>query len=395
LNLILTLRSEIVCMVTLLMLLWYSSVHGFYDSAKRYTMLNVLAIGHVLFDIITVITVNNLDTVPPLVNRICHEIFYMFAILFCYILVCIVLDLTYGIGQSKRTVMIKRILAVIPAVYLIAMSFLPIEYVQGNGTNYSFGPCVFAGYACAMVLFLISVILVIVNMKKMSVHDRTALIPAHVIMMIAMLLQIRTPELLFTGADLTLVTAAVFIGVVDPVGMFKHKAYYDQMTGLRNHNCYDDDLERFRKELEKDTAGRSLIYVACDINGLKQINDEYGHAAGDDYIRHAARSLKDSLTGAHAIYRTGGDEFCAIYMDKQTEQVSEEIAVLREVFGSSMADAGIKTVTDRPFSISIGYVSALKGEDINETAARADSMMMEEKRKYYQMNGIDRRRSTR
>ena len=391
-NLILTLRSEIVCMVTLLMLLWYSSVHGFYDSAKRYTMLNVLAIGHVLFDIITVITVNNLDTVPPLVNRICHEIFYMFAILFCYILVCIVLDLTYG--QSKRTVMIKRILAVIPAVYLIAMSFLPIEYVQGNGTNYSFGPCVFAGYACAMVLFLISVILVIVNMKKMSVHDRTALIPAHVIMMIAMLLQIRTPELLFTGADITLVTAAVFIGVVDPVGKFKHKAYFDQMTGLRNHNCYDDDLERFRKDAAKD-AERSLIYVACDINGLKQINDEYGHAAGDDYIRHAARSLREALTGAQAIYRTGGDEFCAIYIDRTAGQVRAEIARLREIFGSSMADAGIKTVTDRPFSISIGYVSALNGEDIAETAARADSMMMEEKRKYYQMSGIDRRRSPR
>ena len=391
-NLILTLRSEIVCLVTLLLLLWYSSVHGFYDSAKRYTMLNLLAIGHVIFDIITVITVNHLDNVPPLANRICHEIFYMFAILFCYMLVCFVLDLIYGIEKSKT---IKRMLAVIPAIYLIAMSFLPISYVRGNGTNYSYGPCVFAGYACAMALFFISMMLVIFNMKKLSSHDRATLLPAHIIMMIAVLVQIKVPELLFTGADLTLITAAVFIGVVDPVGKFKHKAYFDHMTGLRNHNCYDDDIANFRKELGRDATGRNLIYVACDINGLKQINDDYGHAAGDDYIRHAARSLRESLTGAYAIYRTGGDEFCAIYVDLPTEQVRAEIAKLRKIFGNSKADAGIKTVTDRPFSISIGYVSALRGEDIAETAARADSMMMEEKRKYYQMNGIDRRRSPR
>ena len=391
-NLILTLRSEFVCLITLLLLLWYSSIHGFYDNAKRYTALNILAIGHVLFDIITVITVNSQDTVTPLANRICHEIFYMFAILFCYTLVHFVLDLTYGIEKSKKIV---RVLGIIPAVYLIAMSFLPIEYVQGNGTWYSFGPCVFAGYACAAILFIISMALVMMNVKKLSSHDRATLIPAHIIMLIAMIVQIRVPELLFTGADVTLITAAVFIGIVDPVGKFKHKAYFDHMTGLRNHNCYDDDMESFRKELGRDATGRNLIYVACDINGLKQINDEYGHAAGDDYIRHAARSLRESLTGAYAIYRTGGDEFCAIYVDMPTEQVRAEIAKLRKIFGNSKADAGIRRVTDRPFSISIGYVSALRGEDIAETAARADAMMMEEKRKYYQMNGIDRRRTPR
>lgn len=391
-NLILTLRSEIVCLVTLLFLLWYSTRNGHFDNSKRYTVLNLFAIGHVVFDIITVITVNNQDKVSPLVNRICHEIFYMFAILFCFTLVNLVLNMTYDAERGRK---ITKFLAVIPAVYLITMSFLPIEYVQGKGTYYSFGPCVFAGYACAMALFMISMVLALINIKRFSPRDRSTLIPAHIIMMIAMIVQILVPELLFTGADVTLITAAVFIGVVDPVGKFKRKAYLDHMTGLRNHNCYDDDIDNFRKELGKDATIRNLIYVACDINGLKQINDEYGHSAGDDYIRHAARSLRESLTGAYAIYRTGGDEFCAIYMDTPTEKVRAEIAKLRKIFGNSKADAGIRNITDRPFSISIGYVSALRGEDILETAARADAMMMEEKRKYYQLNGIDRRRASR
>lgn len=374
----------------LLLLLWYSSIHGFYDNSKRFNILNLLAIGHVIFDIVTVITVNNQNAVTPLTNRVLHEIFYMFAILFCFTLVHFVLDITCGIEKGKKII---KFLGLIPAAYLIAMSFLPIEYVQGNGTYYSSGPCVFAGYACAAALFIISMIIVLVNFKRLSGHDRSILIPVHIILMIAILIQIKVPELLFTGADATLVTAAVFIGIVDPVGKFKHKAYVDHMTGLRNHNCYDDDMENYREEFGRDATGRNLIYVACDINGLKQINDDYGHAAGDDYIRHAAKSLRESLTGAHAIYRTGGDEFCAIYVDLPTEQVEAEIAKLRKVFGESKFNAGIKNVANRPFSISIGYVSALRGEDLEETAARADAIMMEEKRKYYQMNGIDRRRT--
>ncbi|MCQ2563267.1 MAG: hypothetical protein MJ128_02085 [Mogibacterium sp.] len=114
------------------------------------------------------------------------------------------------------------------------------------------------------------------------------------------------------------------------------------IRSLRNHNCYDDDIENFRKEFGKDATGRNLIYV-----------------------------------------------------DTPTEQVKAEIAKLRKIFGNSKADAGIRNIADRPFSISIGYVSALRGEDISETAVRADTMMMEEKRKYYQINGIDGRRASR
>ena len=389
-DLILILRSEIVCLATLLLILWYSSIHGFYDNSKRFNTLNLLAIGHVIFEIVTVFTVNSPDAVSSMTNRVFHEIYYMFAILFCFALVHFVLDITCGIEKGKKII---KCLGLIPAAYLIAMSFLPIEYVQGNVIYYSFGPCVFAGYACAAILFIISLIIVLANFKRLSGHDRSILIPAHIILLIAILVQIKVPELLFSGAVATLITAFVFIGIVDPVGKFKHKAYVDHMTGLRNHNCYDDDMETLQEELGRDAASRNLIYVACDINGLKQINDDYGHAAGDDYIRHAANSLRESLTGARAIYRTGGDEFCAIYVDLPTGQVEAEIAKLRKVFGESKADAGIKSVANRPFSISIGYVTALRGEELEETAARADAIMMEEKRKYYEMNGIDRRRT--
>lgn len=388
-NLVLTLRSEAVSLLTLLLLLWYSSVQGTYENKRRYRLLNLLAIVHVIFDIVTVITVNNLDKVPPLVNRLCHEAFYASAILFCYVLLLFVTDIIYR-NEMRRKVAAG--LGLIPAAYLITMSFLPIEYVQGKGTNYSYGACVFAGYACAVVLFSISLVLMLKHIKRLSVRDRIYIIPALIIMLIAIFLQAAVPELLFTGADVTLVTFAVFIGIIDPVGKFRHLAYFDQMTGLRNRNCYDNDVRNYRKEAAKGNVPREYIYVTCDINGLKQINDEYGHAMGDDYIRYAARAIKDSLTSAYAMYRIGGDEFCAIYFNSQFEQVKAEIAKLRKTFGSRKAGAEIRAIVDRPFSLSVGYVASHRGEDVLDAAKRADALMMEEKRKFYQEGGFDRRR---
>lgn len=389
-NLVLMLRSEAVSLLTLLLLLWYSSVQGIYESKSRYRLLNLLAIGHVVFDIITVICVNNLDRVPPFVNRLCHELLYATAILFCYVLLLFVTDRIYR-KEKRRSVAIG--LGLIPAGYLIAMSFLPIEYVEGRGTNYSYGVCVITGYACACVLFVVSLVLIIRHEKRLSSHDKAIIIPALIIMMIAICLQAAVPELLFTGADVTLVTFAVFIGIIDPVGTFRHMAYFDYMTGLRNHNCYDSDVKNYRKERAKGNAPDDYIFVICDINGLKQINDDYGHATGDDYIRHAARAIKDSLTSSYATYRIGGDEFCAIYFNSQIEQVKAEIAKLRKAFGSRKTAAGIQDVVDTPFSLSVGYVASLPGEDVLDAFKRADALMMEEKRRYYQAGGIDRRRT--
>ncbi len=388
-NIILTLRSEIICLVSLCLLLWYASIHGSYDNIKRYKLLNFLAIGHVTFDIVTVITVNNLDTVPTEINWLCHELFYYFAILYCYVLLDFVLEIVYG-ERSERS---KIIAASVLGVYLFVMLFLPIEYVKGNGTNYSYGPCVYAGYSCAALLFLISLVLIIIHRDKLSGHDRRLLIPTFLVMLLAILAQVIVPELLFTGADITLVTVAVFIGIIDPVGKFRHKAYYDILTGLRNQNCYVDDMGDLKRELGKNACSRNLIYVACDINGLKQVNDELGHEAGDDYIRTAARALKDSLGNSYAVYRKGGDEFCAIYLDKATEKAKSEVARLRKAFGTSRALAGVQSGTSAKYSFSIGYAAAMRGEDIFDTAKRADAVMMEEKRRYYLENGIDRRRA--
>jgi predicted signal transduction protein with EAL and GGDEF domain len=87
-------------------------------------------------------------------------------------------------------------------------------------------------------------------------------------------------------------------------------AYIDALTGIGNRRSYEESIVK-----EKAYSGiRHLAIVAFDVNYLKESNDNLGHKAGDELLIATANIIKKHLsegTGAN-IFRTGGDEFCAI-----------------------------------------------------------------------------------
>lgn len=83
----------------------------------------------------------------------------------------------------------------------------------------------------------------------------------------------------------------------------RYLALHDDMTGLKNKMAMEYDLENISQ--------RDITAIAFDVNDLKKLNDESGHAAGDELIRAMADALTD-VYGDHA-YRTGGDEFVVVY----------------------------------------------------------------------------------
>ena len=86
-------------------------------------------------------------------------------------------------------------------------------------------------------------------------------------------------------------------------------AYTDSMTELQNRNAYEEKLKKLRKPSSNISR---ITVIVIDINGLKEINDSYGHFSGDDAIKTVARALKDTLGEKADIYRIGGDEFVCI-----------------------------------------------------------------------------------
>ena len=361
---ILIVRAEIICLAILLFITLYSSLYKMGKDQGNFLRICVFAIGHVIFDLITVLTVNNLDTVAPVVNKLCHIIFYMFALLFAYEFFCYTVSLCY----SKNTLRRVRRLGLVPlTLYLAAVPFLGMEYLSGCGTNYSFGPAAIVGYGVAMVFFLASIGVVLRFCRVLDKYVVGALLPMLGTAVAAELIQVAVPELLFTGGTVTIITVGFFFSLENPVAVLRQKVQIDAMTGVKSRHSYEADIVK----MDRQFAGGSVFgMVFCDINDLKAINDTRGHLEGDAYIACVAQLLMSSLKNADVIYRMGGDEFLAVYQDKSLSLLTRETAALE----AACREQSLRQ--DYPVSLSIGYaLSDRSYKSLRDVLRTADYQM--------------------
>ena len=148
-------------------------------------------------------------------------------------------------------------------------------------------------------------------------------------------------------------------------------AYYDQMTGLQNRRAYAEKIDRLAMNVPSD-----CFVIMADINGLKTMNDTFGHNAGDELIIGAAECLRKSFRDEEMIYRIGGDEFCVI-MNGTTEIVEECLKQLKTA-GNQWRGKYVKGI-----SISCGFASSREFDDFESMLKTADQRMYAIKRDYY------------
>ena len=86
-------------------------------------------------------------------------------------------------------------------------------------------------------------------------------------------------------------------------------AYEDSLTGLQNKTAYMDNKQNLQVRFHERNLRFSLVVL--DLNGLKDVNDHWGHAIGDSFIAHAAELIREVFV-SYPIYRIGGDEFVVI-----------------------------------------------------------------------------------
>lgn len=99
----------------------------------------------------------------------------------------------------------------------------------------------------------------------------------------------------------------------------------DKLTSFYNRNRFMQDVVEF--EGLQQSAG--VIYL--DINGLKEINDSFGHASGDKLIKECADIIRSTCTSPY-LYRIGGDEFVVIYLCIEEEHFYDSVQVLKNAF---------------------------------------------------------------
>ena len=149
--------------------------------------------------------------------------------------------------------------------------------------------------------------------------------------------------------------------------LIKH-GYEDRLTGLKNRRYYEEYLS----ELDIH-SNFPLSIIMADINGLKLINDAFGHASGDELLIATANLISEVCREGDLIARVGGDEF-VIVLPKTDEKATEEII--------EKIQAGTKktTIKSIPLSISFGYKTKHNiQDDIFDIYRDAEDAMYREK----------------
>jgi diguanylate cyclase (GGDEF)-like protein len=101
-------------------------------------------------------------------------------------------------------------------------------------------------------------------------------------------------------------------------------AFHDHLTGLPNRRRFEDLLVEALRRSERNGTRTALLML--DLNGFKQINDSYGHDAGDELLQRVAHNLRAAIRAPDTIARLGGDEFIVIVTDLPVDGPVDHIA---------------------------------------------------------------------
>jgi diguanylate cyclase len=155
----------------------------------------------------------------------------------------------------------------------------------------------------------------------------------------------------------------------------KFRSLQDALTELPNRAAFD---ERFELEIRRSQRyGKPLSIALADVDHFKQINDNYGHSAGDKTLKVIAQALKQSLRETDFIARYGGEEFIILFPETHLSELKLPLNNLKDRIKKIPFKFKDKNV---PISISFG-ATELKSTDNNRAAFdRADEALYEAKR---------------
>lgn len=164
--------------------------------------------------------------------------------------------------------------------------------------------------------------------------------------------------------------------------LLKRESVTDELTGFYNRREYEKDLNMYRENGIED----DFVLMSLDVNRLKFVNDNIGHAAGDELLCGAATTMLVSFGYKSKYYRIGGDEFIII-----THTNKKDLKDMQEKFKLSAGRWSGKLVDN--LAVSFGTVTADEARDLSmdQITILADKRMYESKAEFYKKMQYDRR----
>lgn len=160
------------------------------------------------------------------------------------------------------------------------------------------------------------------------------------------------------------------------IAFLERLADEDALTPIANRRAFVRELTRMVAFSQRYRSPASVVYF--DVNGMKQINDVHGHAAGDAALTHIAKMLLDNIRSSDIVGRLGGDEFGVILAQTNEQQANQKAASLAR----AISETPLRW-NNREIAVSAAYgVHSFSGvDDAQQAIDAADRAMYQQKRR--------------
>ena len=164
------------------------------------------------------------------------------------------------------------------------------------------------------------------------------------------------------------------------------ESYKDALTEVGNKAAFIKKTDEMKYRIEK--KGEQFAIVMVDLNKLKHVNDEYGHEAGDNYIKGCCHMVCDIFKHS-PVFRIGGDEFVAILKDSDYENRQALTEKLKEDYQASFTREDVDPCLR--YSAAVGMAERMADDlTFDSVFKRADKAMYEDKTLFKNKYGSDR-----
>jgi len=153
-------------------------------------------------------------------------------------------------------------------------------------------------------------------------------------------------------------------------------AFIDELTGIGNRRYSEIKIGAKLAEIERYSWARDFGLLFMDIDKFKDVNDIYGHEAGDSVLKMVAKTLAANLRTEDFVGRWGGEEFVAVISDADNKTLYAIAEKIRSLVSQSSLNITDKAVA---VTVSIGATVAKRGETVDVIVKRADRLMYESK----------------
>lgn len=336
------------------------------SKVKKPSIFDVMLAGgvsYLIFDMITVYTVNHLDTVPDVLNRVCHAVFLMLLDLEIFLFFYYIAG-EAGILPRKKKYKLFVIAPFLVNELVIVATIGKLEFRHGEITNYSMGIPAYTCYVMVMVYFIAAIVVFARSWKYIALQKRISAVVYMVVVGGICIYQMVVPQSLVSSLAVMVIILCMYFGTKNPAYLELEKMYD------RTVHSFADIIES-RDGSTGEHVKRTTAYVELMVNALTERNI---------YTDILTADCREALVQAAPLHDIGKIAIPDAILQKPGRLTKEEFEVMKthtvqgeKIIQTSLSHLGNNQASQMAATIAkchhekwdgTGYPCGLKGEEI-------------------------------